>query len=157
MTDKEQQMNGLKLKYPSEWTMESITADAAAFLPPGSAITDITGEKFTVMNTTVKKFEKMPGLEGAPLTAENIAETSLKAMKAKGYKSEQNSITISVGGLEGRMFSVESDVGGTILKIDQYFVVKGEKVYLIAHSANAQEYKKNLATVSKMIGSIVFS
>lgn len=156
MAEKDYQMNGLRLKYPSEWTVESITADAAAFLPPGSVITDITGEKFTAMNTDVKKFEKMPDLKGMPLTAENIAEASLKALKAKGYKSEKSSVATKIGGLEGRMFSVESEVDGTKLKTDQYFVVKGEKAYLMAYTAKTESYGKYATVATGILKSVQF-
>lgn len=149
----EYRMNGLKLRYPADWTVESITKDAAAFLPPGSAITDITGEKFTVMNTDVKKFEKMPDVK--ELTTENIAEASLKAMKAKGYKSEK-SVAIKIGGLDGRTFSVESDVSGTKLKTDQYFVVRGQKAYLMAYTAKAETYGKYAEMAAEILKTIEF-
>jgi hypothetical protein len=156
MANKDYQMNGLRLKYPSEWTVESMSADAAAFLPPGSVITDITGEKFTAMNTDVKKFERMPDLKGMPLTAENIADASLKAMQAKGYKSEKSSVAMEIGGLEGRMFTVESDIGGTKIRTDQYFVVKGEKAYLMAYTAKTESYAKYAAMAASILKSVQF-
>ncbi|VVC04080.1 Uncharacterised protein [Candidatus Bilamarchaeum dharawalense] len=157
MVDVDYKMAGLTMKYPSDWKVESMSPDAAAFLPPGKEITDLFGEKFMIMNSDVKQFSKMPGLKDKPLTLENIADESIKAMKQQGYQGGvQKNESVKIGGLAAKKMTIEAEMEGTKLKINQYIVLNAEKVYLITYSAKSDEYETFLSAIEKMISSIQF-
>jgi len=139
--------NKFTMNYPKEWTQKAV-GNAIAFLSPRADDNDQFQENVNIM---------VQDLSAQPMTLEQYTDLSKKQITENGGAGailSQGSRTI--GGQKAVEMVYNLNYQGRVLKIKQYWFIKGNKAFLLTYTAEPSQFSKYEETATSVINSFSF-
>lgn len=136
--------NGYEISYPESWSKQQ-KGKAVFFLSPKENNNDQFQENVNLI---------LQDLSQQPMNLEQYTELTKKQVidnfGASAIVSLKNTI---IAGLQGKEIVYNMNYQGRILKLKQYWFIKGNIAYLFSYTAEPSKYEKYESTVTEMIKS----